>query len=71
MRAATPRTASSSASPISRSTIRTSSSTTARLREDHQVNTEELRQAVVHYRGVFADLLQVPEVPRTFHEAHA
>jgi hypothetical protein len=35
------------------------------------VNTEELRQAVVHYRGVFADLLQVPEAPpETWREAH-
>ena len=35
-----------------------------------QVNTEELRQAVVHYRVLFADLLQVaPQA--TLREAHA
>ena len=37
---------------------------------NNPVNTEELRQAVVHYRGVFADLLQVPEGPQTLREAH-
>jgi hypothetical protein len=38
---------------------------------DNPVSTEELRQAVVHYRGVFADLLQVPEAPpETLREAH-
>lgn len=36
------------------------------------VNTEELRQAVVHYRALFADLLQeVETIPRTFREVHA
>jgi hypothetical protein len=37
-----------------------------------QLNTEELRQAVVHYRVIFADLLQEP--PRAmgrFRDAHA
>jgi hypothetical protein len=28
-----------------------------------QINTEELRQAVVHYRALFADLLQEPGSP--------
>ena len=38
---------------------------------NNPVSTEELRQAVVHYRGVFADLLQVPEAPpETWREAH-
>jgi type II secretory pathway pseudopilin PulG len=39
----------------------------------HQgMNTEELRQAVVHYRALFADLLQPPSAPpRSFREAHA
>jgi hypothetical protein len=35
-----------------------------------QVNTEELRQAVVHYRVLFADLLQVAPAA-TLQEAHA
>jgi len=35
-----------------------------------QVNTEDLRQAVVHYRALFADLLQVPTTA-TMREAHA
>ena len=37
-----------------------------------QVNTEELRQAVVHYRMLFADLLQEPKVdPAGLRQAHA
>jgi hypothetical protein len=37
-----------------------------------QVNTEELRQAVVHYRALFADLLQETGSPaRALREAHA
>jgi len=35
-----------------------------------KVNTEELRQAVVHYRVLFADLLQVAP-PVSLREAHA
>jgi len=35
-------------------------------------NTEELRQAVVHYRALFADLLEEPVTPSHRHrEAHA
>lgn len=39
----------------------------------HQgMNTEELRQAVVHYRALFADLLQPPvATDRPLREAHA
>ena len=37
---------------------------------NRQVNTEELRQAVVHYRVLFADLLQMPPVGN-LREAHA
>jgi|HubBroStandDraft_6_1064221.scaffolds.fasta_scaffold110349_3 hypothetical protein len=37
-----------------------------------QVNTEELRQAVVHYRALFADLLQEPaSAPPSLRERHA
>jgi hypothetical protein len=39
-----------------------------------QANTEELRQAMMHYRALFADLLGTPErAPdsRRFHPAHA
>ncbi len=36
-----------------------------------QVNTEELRQAVVHYRFLFADLLRAPEPLRRLRESHA
>ncbi len=38
-----------------------------------QLNTEELRQAVVHYRVIFADLLQEPpgHPGRGFRSAHA
>ncbi len=37
-----------------------------------QVHTEELRQAVVHYRALFADLLQEPGASqRTLRELHA
>jgi hypothetical protein len=36
------------------------------------VNTEELRQAVVHYRALVEDLLQEPaSAPRSLREAHA
>jgi hypothetical protein len=37
---------------------------------NRQVNTEELRQAVVHYRALFADLLQT-SVTQSLREAHA
>jgi hypothetical protein len=38
---------------------------------DHQATTEELRQAVVHYRVLFADLLQAPAGPAIpLREAH-
>jgi hypothetical protein len=37
-----------------------------------QVNTEDLRQAVVHFRTLFADLLQVPgSAARPLREIHA
>jgi hypothetical protein len=37
-----------------------------------EANTEELRQAVVHYRALFADLLQEPgSAARALHEVHA
>lgn len=37
-----------------------------------QINTEELRQAVVHYRALFADLLQESgSLPRPLRELHA
>jgi len=36
-----------------------------------QVHTEELRQALVHYRALVADLLQDPRVPAQLREAHA
>jgi hypothetical protein len=37
-----------------------------------EVSTEELRQAVVHYRALFADLLQEAEpAPRSLRERHA
>jgi hypothetical protein len=37
-----------------------------------RVDTEELRQAVVHYRALFADLLVEPKLPAaSLHEAHA
>jgi hypothetical protein len=39
---------------------------------DGQVNTEELRQAVVHYRALVADLLQEPaSSPPSLRELHA
>jgi len=38
---------------------------------DGQVNTEDLRQAVVHYRFLFADLLRAPEPLRALRESHA
>jgi hypothetical protein len=42
------------------------------LNRDGQVNTEELRQAVVHYRALFADLLQEPAThPQSLRELHA
>jgi len=36
-----------------------------------EVHTEELRQAVVHYRALFADLLQEPASPAQLREIHA
>jgi hypothetical protein len=37
-----------------------------------EANTEELRQAIVHYRALFADLLQEPgSAARALHEVHA
>ena len=36
-----------------------------------QTNTEELRQAMVHYRVLFADLLKNPEPLRALRESHA
>jgi len=36
-----------------------------------QVNTEELRQAVVHYRVLFADLLREPKAEPGLQRAHA
>jgi len=38
---------------------------------DGRVNTEELRQAVVHYRVLFADLLQEPKSEPGLQRAHA
>lgn len=40
---------------------------------DESMSTEQLRQAVVHYRVLFADLLQPPRplIPGTFSPAHA
>lgn len=38
---------------------------------DGQVNTEELRQAVVHYRFLFADLLHEPKAEPDLRRAHA
>ena len=38
---------------------------------DGRVNTEELRQAVVHYRVLFADLLQEPKADPELRQAHA
>jgi hypothetical protein len=36
------------------------------------MNTEELRQALVHYRALFADLLQPPNAPpHSLREVHA
>jgi hypothetical protein len=41
-------------------------------RRSGQIQTEELRQAVVHYRALFADLLQEPgSPPRSLRELHA
>jgi hypothetical protein len=36
-----------------------------------QVNTEELRQALVHYRALFSDLLQETAATPSMREAHA
>ena len=36
-----------------------------------QINTEDLRQAMVHYRFLFADLLQDPPSLRGMRESHA
>jgi hypothetical protein len=44
----------------------------AETRRSGQVQTEELRQAVVHYRALFADLLQEPgSPPSSLRELHA
>jgi hypothetical protein len=41
-------------------------------RREGYVNTEDLRQAVVHYRHLFAELLEEPEThARPLHEVHA
>ena len=36
-----------------------------------QINTEDLRQAMVHYRFLFSDLLQDPAPLRSMRESHA
>lgn len=36
-----------------------------------QISTEDLRQAMVHYRFLFTDLLQEPEPAGRLHESHA
>jgi hypothetical protein len=45
--------------------------TLARAREEGQVSTEDLRQAMVHYRALFSDLLRTPQVLATLSQAHA
>lgn len=44
----------------------------ANANREGRVNTEELRQAVVHYRALFADLLEQPQLPekQPMQEAH-
>jgi hypothetical protein len=45
----------------------------ANANREGRANTEELRQAFVHYRALFADLLEQPEDPKPeqLQEAHA
>jgi hypothetical protein len=43
----------------------------ARAREEGQVGTEELRQAMVHYRALFSDLLRTEQVHASLRPAHA
>jgi len=43
----------------------------ARAREEGQVSTEDLRQAMVHYRALFSDLLRTPHVLTSLSQAHA
>jgi len=45
--------------------------TLARAREEGQVGTEDLRQAMVHYRALFSDLLRTPHVATSLQHAHA
>jgi hypothetical protein len=43
----------------------------ASAQREGRADTEELRQAVVHYRALFADLLEQPELPKQpMQEAH-
>lgn len=43
----------------------------ARAREEGDVGTEELRQAMVHYRALFSDLLRTEQVQPALRPAHA
>ena len=43
----------------------------ARAREEGDVGTEELRQAMVHYRALFSDLLRTEQVQPALQPAHA
>jgi hypothetical protein len=43
----------------------------AEANREGRANTEELRQAVVHYHGLFADLLAQPRPDAQLQEAHA
>jgi FtsZ-interacting cell division protein ZipA len=40
----------------------------AEANSEGRANTEELRQALVHYRALFADLLEEPQTERRAHE---
>jgi hypothetical protein len=40
----------------------------AEANREGRANTEELRQALVHYRALFADLLEEPQAERRTHE---
>jgi len=42
----------------------------AEANREGKANTEELRQAFVHFRALFADLLEEPVDGRRLHEAH-
>jgi hypothetical protein len=42
----------------------------AEQHERGQVSTEDLRQAMVHYRALFDDLLEVTPTPAPHHEVH-